>query len=356
MSPDIIPHHVGIIGTGRIARLHAATLREIENAHLVGVFDKDATCARQFAKEHHCRSFTHVEALLEAIDAVIIAVPNCFHRDYVLRSINAERHILCEKPMAENLASAQAMFEAKPSHLIGTIGFNYRFLPIVDIIHKTLASGTLGDILAFDAAFLKDSARRRTQFNWRDGPEQHGSSGSLGDLGSHLIDMACNLFNTSIDESSLSGTLQTHVRFKENKPVCVDDYAHVVCRLACGIPFTLTTSKSASAPDLGVRITIKGTHRSLLYETQTPLHWSMTDNATGHTSTMVLPHQRHHADPAGEIFGWADSMHCQMRSWLSAITTLSPLPQSANFSDGVRVQRALQAMLNTLPQEEQYRN
>ncbi len=348
MTAAKLPRTLGLIGAGRISRLHAATIRAMEEATLAGVYDIDLGLACRFAQEYACRCFESPEALMEAVDGVIVAVPNSYHREYVLLGLDAGRHVLCEKPMAESLDSARKMLQGAPDILNGTIGFNYRFLPIVNVARELLEKGELGEIRSFTATFKKDSAFRRNRYDWRDGPEQQGSSGSLGDLGTHLIDLAFSLLGPGLDSASIQGEVRTNVTYKEGKPVYVDDFANVVCRLSGGARFTLITSKSSPAEELGVAITLEGTRRTLHYDTRTPSSWCLAATANGPGQAFQLPKDRLYPDPPGEIYGWADSLHRQMCDWVSSMNGSRTLCRAASFRDGLLVQEALQAMLDSL--------
>ncbi|MCT9872623.1 Gfo/Idh/MocA family oxidoreductase, partial [Paenarthrobacter aurescens] len=75
-----------------------------------------------------------------------------------------------------------------------SMGFNYRYLSFVNILKNLIANGELGRILTVRTHIKKNSALRRKTFSWRDGGESLRTSGALGDLGIHLIDMLWYLF------------------------------------------------------------------------------------------------------------------------------------------------------------------
>lgn len=101
----------GLIGCGRVAPRHAASLGQIANATLVAVADERANRAEHFGWEYHAASYTDYRPLLdrEDIDAVSICVPSGLHARVALDALDAGKHVLVEKPIALDLADADAM-------------------------------------------------------------------------------------------------------------------------------------------------------------------------------------------------------------------------------------------------------
>ena len=96
---------------------HAPTIARSSDAILTGVFDRDAGARRgACAKSIGARSYDRIEALVEAsdVDAVIVATPNRYHSEGVLAAAAARKHVLCEKPLALDIASAGAMIRPAP--------------------------------------------------------------------------------------------------------------------------------------------------------------------------------------------------------------------------------------------------
>jgi len=106
------PVAVGVLGVGVWGEKHARVYHALPEAELVGVFDADAAKAREVASRHGCRAFPSAEALLEACEAVSVAVPTVGHRAAVELATAAGRHVLVEKPMAPTVEDADAMIES----------------------------------------------------------------------------------------------------------------------------------------------------------------------------------------------------------------------------------------------------
>jgi len=100
---------VAVVGCGEFGRNHARVYKEIEGAALVGVFDPDGSRAAAFAKEFDARVFPSLEALQGEVDAASVAVPTVAHADVGCRLMEQGIDVLVEKPMAADLAEADAL-------------------------------------------------------------------------------------------------------------------------------------------------------------------------------------------------------------------------------------------------------
>src|ERR1043165_2902310 len=104
----------GILGTGNIARQFATGVNASKRGRLVSVASRDGGKAAAFADTYRApRSFGTYEALLRdpEVDAVYVSLPNSMHHEWTIKALLAGKHVLCEKPLATNLAQAQAMFD-----------------------------------------------------------------------------------------------------------------------------------------------------------------------------------------------------------------------------------------------------
>jgi predicted dehydrogenase len=124
------PVTVGVLGVGVWGEKHARVYRALPEAELAGVFDTDPARARTVAATHGCRAFPSAEALLEACEAVSVAVPTAAHRAAVERAVAAGRQVLVEKPMAPTVEDADAMIEsARRAGVQLQVGHVERFNP-----------------------------------------------------------------------------------------------------------------------------------------------------------------------------------------------------------------------------------
>lgn len=119
---------LGVIGVGRLGALHAARLREISDMAFSGIFDTDLERAKNVAQEHGVRSFSSLEELLRASDAVTIAVPTTSHHQTAKTALSAGKHVFIEKPITTTIAEARELINlAKDRRLVLQVGHIERF-------------------------------------------------------------------------------------------------------------------------------------------------------------------------------------------------------------------------------------
>ena len=144
------------------------------------------------------------------IDLVDIATPGDTHLPICLAAAKAGKAILCEKPLANSLSEARAMLDGvRRGGVPHMLCHNYRKVPAVALAKELIDSGELGDIRHFRGTYLQDwSMSPELPLLWRFDKRKSGS-GALGDLGSHLIDLARFLVG---EIGGVSGLLETFVK------------------------------------------------------------------------------------------------------------------------------------------------
>ena len=100
------PLSSAVVGVGRLGREHARILGELPGTRLEGVHDRDRETGERVARERGTRHFGTLEALLEAADAVVVAVPTSDHHRVARRALDAGCHVLVEKPFTATLEEA----------------------------------------------------------------------------------------------------------------------------------------------------------------------------------------------------------------------------------------------------------
>jgi len=179
----------GVIGIGNIVRstMAPAMLAEPECDLVAGV-SRDPGRADTFAREFGARfAYTEYEEMLAnpEVEAVFIATPNSFHAGQVVAAARAGKHVLCDKPLANNVADARAALEAcaKAGVKLG-VNFHNRHLPWVKDVSRLLADGIVGEV---EVVQLQVASGPRHYDNWRIDPEIAGL-GSVHNVGVHGLD------------------------------------------------------------------------------------------------------------------------------------------------------------------------
>src|SRR5260370_361597 len=128
-----------VVGTGEFGRNHARVYRELEGAELVGVFDENQECAAAVAAEFQTQVLKSLDELRGRADAASVAVPTVAHAEVGCRLLEMGLDVLVEKPMAVNLAEADALLHAaKKSGRILQVGHVERFNPAVVAVEPIL--------------------------------------------------------------------------------------------------------------------------------------------------------------------------------------------------------------------------
>jgi predicted dehydrogenase len=194
---------MALVGTGFIARVHAASIRGLPNARLAAVVSSSGEKGAKFAEEFGARLYPSLEALFAAgeIDAVDICTPTCLHADMVVAAAAAGKHVLCEKPIALSLAEADRMTKAvEKSGVEAMIGHTMRFWPEYVRTKELIDSGAMGRPLSASCE------RLAAMPDWHKGgwafDEKKGGGASI-DLHIHDLDYLIWIFGNPRSVHSL---------------------------------------------------------------------------------------------------------------------------------------------------------
>jgi predicted dehydrogenase len=182
-----------IAGTGFIGRVHARSLR-LAGVELVGVAASSPTSAAAAAAElGAARAFDSAEELVRDpdVDVVHVCTPNHLHLPLAEAALEAGKHVVCEKPLASDVAGARRLAElASSSDLHAGVPFVYRFYPTVREARDRVQSGRAGAVHLLHGTYLQDWLLRPDDTNWRVDDELGGASRAFADIGSHWCDLA----------------------------------------------------------------------------------------------------------------------------------------------------------------------
>ena len=148
------------------------------------------------------------------IDVVDIVTPGDSHAEIAIAALEAGKHVLCEKPLANTVAEAEAMAEAAERAaargIQAMVGFTYRRVPAVTFLRNLIAEGAVGTINQVRASYRQDwLVDPEMPLAWRL-QKEHAGSGALGDIGAHAIDLA--QFVTGLNLEKVSGVIDTIVK------------------------------------------------------------------------------------------------------------------------------------------------
>lgn len=359
---------VGMVGYGFMGRAHSLAWHAVTRAfdlpakpRLAAICGRDKAAAERAADRLGWASAeTDWRALIERddVDLIDISAPGDMHAPIAIAALQAGKHVLCEKPLANTLAEAEAMKEAAdaayPGGTRAMIGFNYRRVPALTLARKLVAQGRIGTLRHVRAVYLQDwLADPEAPMTWRMQAERAGS-GALGDLGAHIVDLARYLTADEItDVSALASTFVGERPFADGSgkgTVTVDDAVVFAAKLASGALASFEATRYAVGHKNGLHIELNGSAGSLAFDLERLNELEFFDRADqaglgGFRRILVTEPDHPYLVgwwPPGHTLGWEHTFTHQARDLLTAIAEGGqPLP---SFADGLAVQRVLDAV------------
>ncbi|MFX1573573.1 MAG: Gfo/Idh/MocA family protein [Promethearchaeota archaeon] len=193
----------GIIGSGAAFRYHQRAVRNNPKIKFISNFDTNEQLGRSMAKKYNMEYYNNLNEFLKSeIDAVIILVPHYLHEKYVIAAAEADKHILCEKPMATTLEGCDKMIKTtKKAGVKFMIAENHRFLPTHKYIMETVQSGILGKIFLVRAyEGVNEIEGLMKKGFWKGHPIMAGG-GSLMDMGAHKFVTMNWILNDTVESA-----------------------------------------------------------------------------------------------------------------------------------------------------------
>ncbi|EGG35012.1 MULTISPECIES: Gfo/Idh/MocA family protein [Paenibacillus] len=366
---------VGMIGYKFMGKAHSNAYRSLPmffpkalKPEMVAICGRNASAVQEAADQLGWReSVTDWKQLVnrEDIDLIDINAPSDAHKEIAMAAAKAGKHIFCEKPLALTLADAREMLQAaEDAGVTHMVGFNYRFSPAVRLAKKLIDSGRLGQIYHFRAWFLQDWIMD-PQFPlvWRLQKEVAGS-GSHGDLGAHLIDLAHYLVG---DMQEVIGMSETFIKERpiasemtglsakgsEGGPmgqVTVDDATLFMTRFENGALGSFEATRFAAGHRSTNSFEINGSLGSVKFDfermNELEVYFTTDDeDVQGFRRVLATDPVHDYMEawwPPGHTIGFEHTFTHEILELSNAISEgRQPVP---NFADGVKCQAVLEAV------------
>jgi predicted dehydrogenase len=403
---------VGMVGYAFMGRAHSQAWRTVDRVfelpvrpRLAAICGRDRAAAESAAARlGWAATETDWRALIarDDVQLIDIAAPGSLHAPVAIAALQAGKHVLCEKPLANTLAEAERMAAAAdaafPSGARAMVGFNYRRVPALALARRLVEQGRIGTLRHVRAVYLQDwLVDPDSPLTWRLQAERAGS-GALGDLGAHIVDLA--RFLTGDEIVGVSAVSATFVGQRplpggagdgdgtrdangtgsgdptgtggasgaraasgtENADrngstggtgrVTVDDAVVFSARFASGALGSFEATRYAAGRKNGLRIELNGAAGSLAFDLERLNELEFYDGddtdggATGGFRRILVTEPEHPYLsgwwPPGHTLGWEHTFTNQARDLLTAIADGGqPAP---SFGDGLAVQRVLDAV------------
>ena len=284
--------NVGLIGGGFMGKAHSLAYSavpmffwptEIMPVKKVIAEATDALAQDAAARFGFERSTSDWRSIVNdpEIDVIDIATPNNLHAEIAIAALAAGKHVICEKPLARTVEESAAMYAAaRLSTQVHMVAFNYRRTPAVALAKKYIDEGSIGEILNFRATYLQDwSADPSAPLSWRFQKKIAGS-GAVGDIATHIVDLARYLAGDITSVSALTSTFikerplqsagsdslgNSRVDSGPKAAVDVDDEVMTLVKFASGAVGSLEATRNAWGRNNFITFEIHGTEGSIFF-------------------------------------------------------------------------------------------
>ena len=382
------PLRVAVIGAGFMARAHSHAWRTAprffdlsREPQLAVLVSRDAERGRQAARTWGWESWSDDWAAVidrEDIDVVDICTPGDTHAEIAIAALRAGKHVLCEKPLANDPADAADMVVAaelaEQRGIIAMCGYSYRRTPALALARRLIEEGALGTIRHVRAQYLQDwLSDADAPHTWRLDRAAAGS-GALGDIGAHSIDTAQWLTGDRIE--GVSAHLRTFVTSRPRRsaevglggtgdldgarlPVDVDDAAAFIAGFGNGALGVFEATRMALGRRNANRIEINGDRGAIAFdfERMNELEFYSEDDAQdrrGFRRIQATDPTHPYASawwPTGHGLGYE---HTFIHQVVDFVGSLDGVRVSPSFADALQVQRVLAAVEESAADEGRY--
>ena len=301
------------------------------------------------------------------IDVIDIVTPGSSHVEIAIAALDAGKHVLCEKPLANSVDDARAMADAAAraarNGVFAMVGFTYRRVPAATFARDLVADGAIGELRQVRASYLQDwLVDPEVPLAWRLQKDLAGS-GALGDIGAHAIDLA--QFITGKRLTSVSGTLETVIARRpllaaaaglggtasdEYGAVTVDDLALFTGRFDGGALGSFEATRMSTGRKNSLRVEVSGSRGAISFDLEDLNSLGYYDGTAPETRrgfTKILVTEPAHPYiaawwPAGHMLGYEHGFSHQVKDFVDDIAAgVQPEP---SFAAGLQVQQVLDAV------------
>jgi predicted dehydrogenase len=351
---------IGVLGYAGIAKAHLNALKKLPyifwpspvRFRLLGIGGRSLhgveDSARRYGFEY---ATTEWRRLTDdpRVGLFINCAPNDAHAEPCLAAAAHGKHLLCEKPLARDAREARRMWEGvQRSRIRHQVSYNYRFVPAVRLAREMMQAGDLGEIIHFRTRYTDDTlSDPATPHTWRQEKRRAGS-GAVGDIASHVLDLARFLVGELKGVAGLSRILVPRRPVapgsRQTKPVDVEDVYEGVLEFTNGAMGTLEVSTFCLGRKNSLTFEVNGTRGSLCFnlerlnelEVFRPEPRARRDR--GFKTILVTDADHPYGGtwwPPGHILGWEHTFVHQLHHLVRAIVGEEKVtPNAADFHDG----------------------
>ncbi len=306
----------GLIGTGRVSEQVAAAITKSNRSKLLAVFSPTKENRERFAAKYEIPEvYESLESMLAnpEIKIIYIASPNNLHEEHVRLAAENGKHILCEKPLANDLATAKKMIAYAASHRVKFgVGFQYRQHPAHQKIRDLVRKGELGEIVFADTAVHLPPMPYPDWYSNQD----IAGGGVLPMTGVHRLDLLRYVLSAEVTE--VSAFVE-----RRNQSLPFEDTVAAILKFNSGVSATVRFAMNASSSGEG--ISVNGRNGWAIAKDTTSQWWSKKPSSLEYQSTI---------ESKNEIYSEPDLYHSQIEdfnNWIDGNSIFACLAE-----DGLR--------------------
>ncbi|WP_411503290.1 Gfo/Idh/MocA family protein [Brevibacillus centrosporus] len=356
---------VGMVGYRFMGKVHSNAYRGVPFFFdtevvpiLQGIAGRDEDAVKREAQILGFATYeTDWRRLIERddIDVIDIVTPNHMHADIAIAAAEAGKHVISEKPLAMTTEQGRQMLDAvQKAGVVHMVCHNYRFAPAVQFAKKLIEEGRIGQIRHIRAQYIQDWLMDpNTPLTWRLQKDVTGT-GTLGDIGSHIIDLARFLVGEFSEVVGMWDTIVKQRPLGENSTemgeVTVDDACSFLARFHNGAMGVFEATRFAGGNRAGNRFEINGEKGSIRWDLENmnslQVYFQDDEPALQGFRTIHCTGEHHPYTsaywPTGHSIGYEHTFINLMVNFMQGISTgVSPSP---SFEDGLRNQYVLEAV------------
>lgn len=363
---------IGMLGYAFMGKAHTNAYKKIPYMmypppavpELTAICGRNESAVHEAAKRYGYRkAYTDWQEMIADDEVQILdnGTPNNIHKAPSIAAAEAGKHIICEKPLGRTPEESKAMLDAaEKAGVKHMVAFNYRFVPAIRLAKELIASGKLGRIYHFRAAYLQEWIMPHYDMGmiWRLKKDLAGS-GALGDLGAHIIDLGRYLVG-EID--SVAAMTRTFIKERPNDDgtmgtVDVDDAFVATVGFENGAIGTLEASRFAAGRKNHQVLEINGENGSLTFDlerlNELDVFWVGEEPKETRGFKNVLVSEPYHPWwsnwwPQGHMIGWEHTFVHELTHLMDCIVNDKDVaPHGATFLDGYRADCVVAAILES---------
>ena len=277
-----------IIGLGVVGKAHLEALLRL-GIPVRGILGSSPERTQEAVRELRLeRGYTSLVELAgdPSVNVVHVCTPNHVHHDQTKTAMEADKHVMCEKPLAMNTRESQALIGlSRKLDLVGGVTYNLRYYPLCQEARSLVQRGAIGEPRLIYGGFLQDWLLYPTDWNWRLEPQLGGDLRAVSDIGTHWLDLVTWITGRKVTSACADlatinpirkrprGRVETFQKSQgatDDISIATDDYASILLHFESNMHGVCTVSQASAGRKARLWFEIDGSEASLAWNSEEP--------------------------------------------------------------------------------------